>query len=100
MYEIKKTVEFEVWLKAIRDPLSRGRLLARLRRAALGNLGDVAPITDANGIWEMREHFGAGWRMYYLRRRRMVILMLGGGYKATQNTDIKKVKKLLLTIED
>jgi putative addiction module killer protein len=100
MYEINKTVEFDVWLKAIRDPLTRGRLLARLRRAALGNLGDVAPITDANGIWEMREHFGAGWRMYYLRRGRVVILMLGGGYKATQNADIKKVKRLLLAMED
>ncbi|QWE08921.1 type II toxin-antitoxin system RelE/ParE family toxin [Polynucleobacter ibericus] len=100
MYEINKTVEFDVWLKAIRDPLTRGRLLTRLRRAALGNLGDVAPIADANGIWEMREHFGAGWRMYYLRRGRVVILMLGGGYKATQNADIKKVKRLLLAMED
>jgi len=100
MYEINKTVEFEVWLKAIRDPLTRGRLLARLRRASLGNLGDVAPIADANGIWEMREHFGAGWRVYFSRRGRVVILMLGGGYKATQNVDIKKVKKLLLTMED
>jgi len=100
MYEINKTVEFEVWLKAIRDPLTRGRLLARLRRASLGNLGDVAPITDTSGIWVMREHFGAGWRMYFLRRGRVVILMLGGGYKSTQNVDIKKVKKLLLTMED
>ena len=63
MYEINKTVEFEVWFKAIRDPLTRGRLLARLRRVTLGNLGDVAPITDVSGIWEIREHFGVGWRM-------------------------------------
>ena len=42
MYEIDKTVEFELWLSSIRDPLTRGRLLARLRRVALGNLGDVA----------------------------------------------------------
>ena len=100
MYQINKTVEFEVWLKTIRDPLTRGRLLARLRRASLGNLGDIAPIKDASGIWEMREHFGAGWRMYYLKRGSVVILMLGGGYKATQNADIKKVKRLLLTMED
>ena len=48
----------------------------------------------------MREHFGAGWRMYYLRRGRVVILMLGGGSKATQNVDIRKVKKMLLAMED
>jgi putative addiction module killer protein len=100
MYEINRTTEFDVWLKAIRDPLTRGRLLSRLRRAALGNLGDVAPLTDANGIWEMREHFGAGWRMYYLRRGRLAILMLGGGYKATQKADTKTVKKLLLKMEE
>jgi putative addiction module killer protein len=100
MYEINRTTEFDIWLKAIRDPLTRGRLLTRLRRAALGNFGDVAPITDANGIWEMREHFGSGWRMYYLQRGKVVIVMLGGGNKTTQKADIKKIKKLLLTMED
>lgn len=74
--------------------------MTRLRRAALGNLGDVAPLTDANGIWEMREHFGSGWRMYYLQRGKVVIVMLGGGNKTTQKADIKKIKKLLLTMED
>jgi putative addiction module killer protein len=100
MYEINRTNEFDAWLGAIRDPLTRGRLLARLRKASLGNLGDVTPILDSNGIWEMREHFGSGWRMYYLQRGKRIILMLGGGYKATQKADIKKAKKMLLTMED
>jgi putative addiction module killer protein len=97
MYEIHKTADFETWLATIRDPLTRGRLFARLRKASLGNLGDVAPISD--GIWEMREHFGAGWRMYYIQRRKVIILMLGGGCKSTQTADIRKVKKLLLLLE-
>jgi putative addiction module killer protein len=98
MYEINRTNEFEAWLNTIRDPLTRGRLIARLRRVALGNLGDVAPISE--GIFEMREHFGAGWRMYYIQRRKVIIVMLGGGCKSTQAADIKRVKKLLLTMED
>ncbi|MBU3574729.1 type II toxin-antitoxin system RelE/ParE family toxin [Polynucleobacter sp. UK-Mo-2m-Kol15] len=98
MYEINKTAEFETWLNTIRDPLTRGRLIARLRRVALGNLGDVAPISE--GVSEMREHFGAGWRMYYIQRRKVIIVMLGGGCKSTQAADIKRVKKLLLTMED
>ena len=97
MYEIHKTADFETWLATIRDPLTRGRLFARLRKASLGNLGDVAPISD--GVWEMREHFGAGWRMYYIQRRKVIILMLGGGCKSTQTADIRKVKKLLLLLE-
>ena len=99
MYEIHKTADFETWLASIRDPLTRGRLFARLRKASLGNFGDVAPISDGDGIWEMREHFGAGWRMYYIQRKKVIILMLGGGYKSTQKADIKKVKKLLLMLE-
>lgn len=98
MYEIKKTDEFESWFVAIRDPLTRGRLLSRLRKVSLGSIGDVSPIT--NGVWEMREHFGAGWRMYYVQRRKTIILMLGGGSKSTQAADIKRVKQLLLTLED
>jgi putative addiction module killer protein len=97
MYEITKTAEFELWISSIRDPLTKGRLLSRLRKASLGNLGDIAPISD--GVWEMREHFGAGWRMYYMQCRKTIVLMLGGGSKATQGADIKRVKKLLQTLE-
>lgn len=73
--------------------------MARLRRVTLGNLGDVAPIAGVEGVWEMREHFGAGLRMYYLRRGKVLILMLGGGSKATQKADIRKVQKILLMME-
>ena len=97
MYEIKQTPEFEFWLRSIREPKVRGRLLARIRKVSLGNIGDVAPI--AGGIWEMREHFGSGWRMYYMRHGKAIILMLGGGSKSTQEADIKRVKRLLQTLE-
>ncbi len=98
MYEILKTAEFENWFQGIRDTLTQKRLLGRLRKVSLGSLGDVSPIAD--GIWEMREHFGAGWRMYYVRRDKVIIVMLGGGYKSTQKADIKEVKKILQSLED
>ena len=97
MYEIKQTPEFEFWLRSIREPKVRGRLLARIRKVSLGDIGDVVPI--AGGIWEMREHFGSGWRMYYMRHGKAIILMLGGGSKSTQEADIKRVKRLLQTLE-
>ena len=98
MYEIRKTVQFDVWFKGIKDPVSQKRLLVRLRKASLGNLGDVRPI--AKGIWEMREHFGVGWRMYYTMVGKVVVVMLGGGSKATQSSDIKQVKRILENLED
>ena len=97
MYEIRKTAQFDSWFKSIRDPIAQKRLLARLRKVGLGSLGDVSPI--ANGIWEMREHFGVGWRMYYIQYGKQILLMLGGGSKATQAADTKQVKTLLENLE-
>lgn len=57
-----------------------------------GNLGDVKPVGD--GIWEMREFFGPGWRMYYLQRGELVIMMLGGGDKSSQASDIEAEKAI------
>ena len=69
-----------------------------LRKVTLGNLGDVTPVGD--GVFEMREHFGPGWRMYYIQRGSVLIVMLGGGDKSTQATDISKAVKLAAMIEE
>jgi hypothetical protein len=41
MYEIKRTEIFDIWLKNLRDLNGKGRILARIKRAELGNLGAV-----------------------------------------------------------
>jgi len=86
MYTIKRTVEFDAWLRGIRDGVTQKRLVFRLRKAQLGNLGDVQPV--GKGVSEMREHFGPGWRMYYVQRGEVLIVMLGGGDKLSQAGDI------------
>ena len=98
MYEIRKTVQFDSWLKGIKDSVAQKRLLVRLRKASLGNLGDIRAV--GADIWEMREHFGAGWRMCFIIVGKVIIVMLGGGTKASQSTDIKLAKKLLEDLED
>ena len=80
------------------DSSTRRRLVLRLRKASLGHLGDVKPV--APGVYEMREFFGPGWRMYYARRGDVLIVMLGGGSKATQARDIEKAISLAEMIED
>lgn len=64
----------------------------------LENLGDVQPVGE--GVFEMREHFGPGWRMYYTLRGNVLIVMLGGGDKSTQAADIAKAVKLAATFEE
>ena len=49
---------------------------------------------------EMREHFGAGWRMYYIQRGQLLIVMLGGGDKSSQQRDIERAIALAKTLED
>ena len=61
------------------------------------NLGDVKPV--GGGVYEMHEHFGPGWRMYYARRGEVVVLMLGGGVKSTQAADIARAVKMAATVE-
>ena len=73
-------------------------LARRLEKAQKGNLGDVKSISD--GVFEMREHFGPGWRMYYVRRGDVLIVMLGGGDKSTQPADIAKAMRLASLLED
>ncbi len=92
VYTVMKTDEFETWINGLKDMAVRVRLNRRLEKAAAGNLGDVEPVGE--GVSEMREHFGAGWRMYYTQRGHTLIVMLGGGDKSTQRKDIKTAKKI------
>lgn len=96
MYTIKRAPEFLAWLKSLKDPITRQRLTRRLEKAGQGHLGDVKPV--GAGVFEMREFFGPGWRMYYVQRGDALILMLGGGDKSTQDADIAKAIALATTI--
>ncbi len=98
MYTIKRTDEFNDWLNGIRDGMTQRRLVKRLRKATLGSLGDVKPV--GGGIFEMREHFGPGWRMYYVQHGTVLIVMLGGGDKSTQSADIAKAVKFAAMIKE
>ena len=92
MYQVETTKDFDAWLDGLKDSLTRKRLGMRLRKAQLGNLGDVKPVGE--GVWEMREFFGPGWRKYYLQRGELVIMMLGGGDKSSQAGDIEAAKAI------
>jgi putative addiction module killer protein len=97
MYKIKKLPEFDDWLFGLKDGMTHRRLVTRLRKAELGNLGDIKSVGD--GVFEMREHFGCGWRMYYVQRGDVLIVMLGGGSKSSQESDIADAKKLAAILE-
>ncbi|QIE23835.1 hypothetical protein SBC1_17270 [Caballeronia sp. SBC1] len=58
--------KFTEWLENLRDRTGKFRILARLRRVELGNLGDVKALGE--GLHEMRMTVGPGYRLYYMQR--------------------------------
>lgn len=98
MYSVIETEEFTQWVDGLKDKTTRVRLRVRLRKATLGNLGDVKPV--GNDVYEMREFFGPGWRMYYVKQGTAIILMLGGGDKSTQDRDIERAKAMALELQN
>jgi putative addiction module killer protein len=92
MYSVFETDTFQHWVDDLRDMPTRIRLRRRLGKAMRGNLGDVKAVGD--GVWEMREFFGPGWRLYYVQRGDVLIVMLGGGDKSSQERDIAAAKVL------
>ncbi len=92
MIEIRETVTFSSWLRALRDSQARAKIAARVRRLAFGNPGDVRPVGE--GVSEMRIHHGPGYRVYYIQRGAVLIILLCGGDKSTQDRDIAAAKRL------
>ena len=97
MYTVKRMPEFDEWFDSLKDGMTRIRLAKRLDKVQRGLLGDVEPVGE--GVYEMREFFGPGWRMYYVERDGRLIVLLGGGNKSTQQSDIQKAIVISKTLE-
>ena len=84
-------VPFDEWFNSIKDIKVRARLLKRLDKILLGNLGEWRSL--GGGVYELKEHFNRGFRIYYGMENQTLILLLCGGDKSSQVRDIKKAKQ-------
>lgn len=92
MFRIKKTEYFSNWRNLIKDDHARAKIDLRIEQTKLGNFGDFKFVGD--GIYEMRIHYGPGYRIYYTKEDNVIVLLLVGGDKSTQQKDIEKAKEL------
>ena len=92
MIEIRQMAIFSLWLRTLRDQRAKARIVARIRRASFGNVGDVRSV--GAGVSEMRIDYGPGYRVYFVRRGDTLIILLCGGDKSTQDRDIERAKAL------
>ena len=79
------------WLQSMRDKQAQAKLRVRLRRLEAGSLGDCESVGD--GVLELREHLGAGYRVYFGRHGLQVVILLCGGSKKSQVADISKARE-------
>lgn len=98
MLEIRTTAVFDRWLAKLRDRKGQTIIAHRVRRLSAGNLGDVKPV--AEGVSELRIHFGPGYRVYLTQRGKQIIVLLCGGDKGSQERDIVRAVELNERLED
>jgi putative addiction module killer protein len=96
MFNFERSEAFAVWLDSLKDTVGKARIIARLRAAEHGNFGDCESVGEA--VYEMRVHYGPGYRMYFSRRGEIVYLLLIGGDKSTQKRDIKRAIQMAQNI--
>lgn len=97
MYALRQTQAFQDWLDELTDRRAQIRIVARLRLAEAGNLGDWKSI--GGDVSEMRVDVGPGYRLYFTRRAQSIIVMLAGGDKTTQKRDIKRAQRIASELE-
>ena len=94
MYNIEKTVEFDKWLRKLKDLRAKAKILLRIQKIETNEqFGVCEPV--GNGIRELKIDYAKGYRVYFKEFDGKIIILLIGGDKSTQQKDIEKAKEIL-----
>lgn len=98
MYSIEKTIDFDKWLRKLKDIRAKARILFRIQKLEndehFGNCESVG-----EGVREFKIDFAKGYRVYFYEFDKKIIILLIGGDKSTQQKDIEKAKEILMKIK-
>jgi len=93
MYFIEKTVEFDKWLRKLKDLRAKAKILFRIQKLEIDEyFGDCKPVGE--GIHELRIDYSKGYRIYFKEKEGKIIILLVGGEKSTQQKEIEKAKEI------
>ena len=79
---------FEVWLNKLKDKIGLAHINNRIRRLSLGQYGDCKRV--GSGVFELRIHYGPGYRVYFAEKGSSIIILLQAGDKSSQKRDIQQ----------
>ena len=89
VYRTEAGVEaFDEYVDSLKDRSAASKILVRVTRAKLENLGDHRNI--GHGVIELRIDYGPGYRVYIGLHGSELIVLLCAGDKSTQAKDIKR----------
>lgn len=84
-------IPFRKWFLSLKDVQVQARIRTRLDRLIQGNLGDSKNL--GSGIYELRLHFGPGYRIYFGRESETTVVLLWGGEKSRQEKDLSRARE-------
>lgn len=79
---------FIEWMDSIKDHIAVAQVNNRVRRLSLGQRGDYKRV--GKGVFELRIHYGSGYRVYFAEHGEEIVILLLGGDKKSQKRDIKQ----------
>jgi putative addiction module killer protein len=82
---------FLEWLASLKDKTILKRIRNRMDRVQVGHYGDHEHVGE--GVYEIKLHFGTGYRIYFAEHGEKIIFLLCAGDKATQTKDIGLAKQ-------
>jgi putative addiction module killer protein len=92
MMTILKTSKFTKWIQELKDLKGKARIQARIDKLEFGHFGDCESI--GSGVFELRIHFGPGYRVYLMKKGQELVILLAGEDKGSQAKDIKQAINL------
>jgi len=91
IYKTKDQKEpFNDWLKKVKDKRDQMRIRRRIDRLEAGLFGDCERLSS--DLYELKCHFGHGYRIYYTEYNETIVVLLLGGIKRSQTNDISKAQ--------
>jgi putative addiction module killer protein len=81
---------YAAWFDQL-DAQAAAKVATAVLRLSLGNVSNVKWFA---GLGELRIHWGAGYRIYFVQDGDSVVILLGGGTKRTQRRDIGRAQEL------
>ncbi|MDE0426276.1 MAG: type II toxin-antitoxin system RelE/ParE family toxin [Candidatus Poribacteria bacterium] len=77
---------YQRWYMRIKDQKTQIAISNRISRLRSGNFGDFKRLNK--DLYELRIHYGPGYRVYFGVFQYDIVILLCGGTKGTQRRDI------------